>query len=53
MGKRTVGLGHTVHVFFSLEGTTLVVESVNDFGSEFIGHGFAATFASVKDEIFH
>ena len=49
----TVGLGHFVHVFFSFECTALFVESVDDFGSEFVGHSLTATFAGIKDKIFH
>ena len=42
-----------MHVFFALEGTALFVESVNDFSSELVGHGFAATLAGIDDEVFH
>ena len=53
VSESTVSLGHTVHIFFSLEGAALFVVSVHDFGSEFVGHGFAAALACVADHVLH
>ena len=53
VGKSAVGFGHLVHILFALEGTALVVEGVDDFGSEFVGHRLSAALAGVGYEIFH
>ena len=53
MCESTVSLSHTVHVLLTLEGTTLVVESVHDLGSELVGHGVTAALACESDEVLH
>ena len=38
MSKRTVSLGHSVHIFFTFESTALFIESIHDFSSQFVSH---------------
>ena len=49
VSESTVGLGHLVHVFLTLECASLLVESVDDFSGELVGHRLAATFAGIED----
>ena len=53
VSESTVGFGHFVHVFFAFVCAALFVKSVNDFSREFVGHGLTATFAGIKNKIFH
>lgn len=53
MSECAVGLGHTVHIFLTLEGTTLFVESVHDFGRELVSHSLATTLAGEGNHILH
>ena len=53
VSESTVGLGHLVHVFLTLECAALIVVGVDDFSSELVSHCFAAALACVSDKIFH
>ena len=53
MSESAVSFSHTVHILFSLESTTLVIESVYDFGSKLVGHSFSTALACILDKIFH
>ena len=53
VSERTVSLCHAVHVLFTLVSAALIIESVDDFGSQLVGHGLAATLAGEDDEVFH
>ena len=53
MSEGAVSFSHAVHVFLALEGTTLLVEGVDDFSGQLVGHRLAAAFAGIDDEIFH
>ena len=53
MCESAVCFGHFMHIFLAFESTALVVECINDFSSEFVGHSLAATLAGIGDKVFH
>ena len=53
MCECAVCLCHAVHVFFTLVSAALVVKGVHNLGSQFVGHGLAATFAGVRNHVLH
>ena len=53
MSKRTVSLGHTVHILLTLECATLIVESVHNLSCELVGHLLATALAGELDHVLH
>src|SRR5660397_187375 len=53
VSESLVGLGHTVGILFLFIGSAFVVIGSHHFGSKFLGHAVAGTFACEQNEVFH
>ena len=42
-----------MHIFLTLEGTTLIVVCVHNLGSELVSHRLTATLACITDKVLH
>src|SRR3712207_1163943 len=53
MSECTVSLSHTMHIFFTLECTTLIVVSVYNLSCELLSHRLSATLTGKSDKVLH
>ena len=53
MSECAVCFCHTVHIFFTLESTTLVVECIYNFGRQFVRHRLTTTLTCKNNQILH